>query len=245
MTPRGAAGAFRGLVLDFGGVLAVGVAESTRAWCLREGLPPGAWGRTLEEHPEGVALYRDLERGLISQREWNLATAALLGVAPDNLMGRAWAEVRPAPAMIAVARAARAAGYAVAMLSNSFGLDPYDPYRRLGVWNLFDTAVLSERAGLAKPDPAIYRLLLDRLGLPGSACVFVDDQARNLPAAEALGLTTILAADPDLAAAEVAGLLGLTPPPARPRGAARAGRGRGRGSAREATGPYETAADGS
>ncbi|MFF3359489.1 HAD-IA family hydrolase [Streptomyces sp. NPDC002917] len=39
----------------------------------------------------------------------------------------------------------------------------------------FDVHIISETVGMAMPDPAIYRLTLDRLGLPGQACVFVDD----------------------------------------------------------------------
>lgn len=124
-------------------------------------------------------------------------------------MGRAWAGVRPAHDMVALARSARQAGLAVALLSNSFGLDPYDPYEAMGVWELFDVAVVSEREGIAKPDPAIYRLTLDRLGLPGEACVFVDDHPRNLPPAEALGITTVLADGAPDTPARIASLLGI------------------------------------
>ncbi|KAB8163893.1 HAD-IA family hydrolase [Streptomyces sp. 3MP-14] len=186
---------FRGLVLDFGGVLTTGVRESTTAWCAAHGLPPDAWRRALEEHPEGRLLYRELEAGRLSQQEWNAGMAALLGVPAEDLMGRAWAGVRPAARMVALARRARESGLAVALLSNSFGLDPYDPYGRLGVWELFDVAVISEREGLAKPEPEIYRRVVERLGLPGAACVFVDDLAANLAPAEALGMATVLATD--------------------------------------------------
>ncbi|MDT0308278.1 HAD-IA family hydrolase [Streptomyces sp. DSM 44917] len=204
---------FRGLILDFVGVLTQGVREPLRAWCRASGLPEDAWRATLEDHPRGRALYRDLEAGLMTQAEWNAATAELLGVPPENLMGRAWAQVRPAPGMIALARAARAAGYRVAMLSNSFGLDPYDPYGHAGVWDLFDVAVISEREGIAKPDPEIYRRVLERLGLPASACVFVDDYPRNLLPARALGLTTVLAdGGPAATPAALAALLGVPLP---------------------------------
>ncbi|MFJ8043364.1 HAD-IA family hydrolase [Kitasatospora sp. NPDC096147] len=207
---------YRALVLDFAGVLTSPLGGSVRAWCRAQGLPEGAWRQALVEHPEGRALYLDLEAGRIGQREWNAGTAALLGVDPEDLMGRAHAAVRLAPAVAATARAARAAGYTVAMLSNSYGLegDPYDPYTALGVWELLDLAVVSGREGLAKPDPALYRLLLDRLGLPAAACLFVDDQAANLPPAEALGMATLLA-DPDdrTTAARLTALLGLPPRP--------------------------------
>ena len=46
--------------------------------------------------------------------------------------------------------------------------------------------------GVAKPDPAIFRLLLDRYELCGATTVFVDDSPANVHAAADLGLTALL-----------------------------------------------------
>lgn len=202
---------YRALILDFGGVLTDNASLAIREWCVSEGLDEAAWRRTLGQNPDVGAWYRQLERGTMSQAEWNRRTAPILGVADhENLMGRAWARVKPSTGMVALAKAARAAGYRLAMLSNSFGLDPYDPYAACGVWELFDVTVVSELEGMAKPDPEIYQLALDRLGLPGEACVFVDDYPGNLPPAEALGITTVLAAKPHReAVGRLSALLGL------------------------------------
>jgi putative hydrolase of the HAD superfamily len=89
-------------------------------------------------------------------------------------------------------------------------MDPFDPYEHAGVWDLFDVHVISEQVGMAKPDPAIYELTLERLGLPGQVCVFVDDHPRNLPPAEALDITTVLATDEASTVAELEGLLGVS-----------------------------------
>ncbi|MCZ4117912.1 HAD-IA family hydrolase [Streptomyces sp. H39-S7] len=201
----------RGLILDFAGVLTADPRPVHRAWCEAEGLEPGAWRATLNDNPEGRRLYVALEIGQIDQAAWNEGTAALLGphVEPTNLMGRAWSGVPAAQRMIGLARAARAAGYRLALLSNSFGMDPFNPYEHSGIWDLFDVHVISEAVGLAKPDPAIYQLVLDRLGLPGPACVFVDDHPVNLPPAEALGITTVLAQDEAAAVAELEEMLGV------------------------------------
>ncbi|MFE5302005.1 HAD-IA family hydrolase [Streptomyces sp. NPDC056632] len=202
----------RGLILDFAGVLTASPLEVHRAWCVSQGLEPGAWRATLNDHPEGRRLYAALEIGEIGQAEWNEWTAALLGehVDPVNLMGRAWAEVPPARRMIALARAARAAGHRLALLSNSFGLGPFNPYEHVGIWDLFDVHIVSELEGLAKPDPAIYRLALKRIGLPAERCVFVDDHEVNLPPAAELGITAVHVTDEDGAVAELEALLGVT-----------------------------------
>jgi len=49
---------------------------------------------------------------------------------------------------------------------------------------------------MRKPDPDMFALALARLELPGEKCVFVDDAARYLPPARALGMATIHATDP-------------------------------------------------
>ncbi len=198
----------RGLILDFAGVMSTPIGQSSRAWCIREGLPADTWRSTLEDDPLGRALYVELELGRLSQQEWNRGTAAILGVAPDNLMGRVHSEVRAVPSMVELAQTARAAGIVVALLSNSYGLDPYNPYVETGVWNLFDVRVISEAEGVAKPDPEIYERTLARMGLPGTECVFVDDHLANLGPAEALGITTVHATGPETAL-RTARLLGL------------------------------------
>lgn len=54
------------------------------------------------------------------------------------------------------------------MLSNSFGIDPYNPYADKGMWtDFFDAVILSELEGVRKPSPAIYERALDALGLSG------------------------------------------------------------------------------
>jgi 2-haloacid dehalogenase len=52
----------------------------------------------------------------------------------------------------------------------------------------FRDIVVSGDERLIKPDPAIYRLLLDRNGLEASTCLFIDDSAKNVAGAEAVGM---------------------------------------------------------
>src|SRR5262249_32714140 len=57
---------------------------------------------------------------------------------------------------------------------------------------LFDVVVDSGFVGMRKPDPAIYRLTCERLGVAPEACVFVDDVEPNCSAAADVGMTAVV-----------------------------------------------------
>ncbi|TFH36457.1 MAG: HAD family phosphatase [Anaerolineales bacterium] len=62
------------------------------------------------------------------------------------------------------------------------------------VWKIadaFDEIVISAEVGFAKPDPRMYQLILDRLGVDAPQAVFIDDFVRNIEAAKQLGFETI------------------------------------------------------
>ena len=58
--------------------------------------------------------------------------------------------------------------------------------------NAFDGIVVSGEDYVVKPDPAIYRLLLDRYGLVAADCLFIDDSAKNVAGARAVGMNAHL-----------------------------------------------------
>ena len=61
----------------------------------------------------------------------------------------------------------------------------------------FDAVVISCEVGLAKPDPRVFRLCLERLELPAAAALFVDDRADNVEGAASVGLQTLQFEGPD------------------------------------------------
>ena len=63
---------------------------------------------------------------------------------------------------------------------------------RLGLDDAFDEVILSFEVGLRKPDPAIYREALRRLGAEPEHAVFVDDQPEYCDGAAAIGIETYL-----------------------------------------------------
>ena len=80
--------------------------------------------------------------------------------------------------------------------------------RRFAFLEWFRGIVISGEVGLVKPDPAIYRLLLERHGLAAADAVYVDDVERNVAAAAALGLHGIHFTTPDALRRDL-GWLGL------------------------------------
>lgn len=61
---------------------------------------------------------------------------------------------------------------------------------------LMDGGIFSCDVGKIKPDPEIYQMLFDRYCLDPSQCVFLDDSAVNVRAAEALGMRAVVAGEP-------------------------------------------------
>jgi putative hydrolase of the HAD superfamily len=68
--------------------------------------------------------------------------------------------------------------------------------------------------GLRKPDPRIYEITCDRLGVTPDEVVFLDDLGVNLKPARAMGMVTIKVVDPQAALAELGACLGLDLGPA-------------------------------
>jgi putative hydrolase of the HAD superfamily len=199
----------RGLLLDFGGVLTTSVLDAIRRFCAESGLEPSTLLDAFRTDPVARQLLVDIERGAIIQEEFEVGVGRLLGVDHHRLVERMLASCEPEPVVLEAAERARAAGVRTGVLSNSLGLHPYNPYADWGLAERFDVVVISEETGTRKPEPAIYRLAVERLGLPFQACVFVDDLAQNLEPARALGMTTVRKTSTARLLDELEGLLGI------------------------------------
>ena len=77
------------------------------------------------------------------------------------------------------------------------------------VMALFDHVIESAKIGLRKPDPRIYRMMVDALGVDPAKCVYLDDLGVNLKPAREMGMTTIKVVNPPQALAELEAATGL------------------------------------
>ncbi len=82
--------------------------------------------------------------------------------------------------------------------------------RSAEIMALFDKVIESSKAGVRKPDPAIYRMMCEALGVEPKACVYLDDLGINCKPAAALGMTAIKVVSEAQALADLERATGLT-----------------------------------
>ena len=182
----------KGLLVDFGGVLTTNVFESFRTFCEDEGLDPQAIKLLFRDDPSGLESVRGLERGDLTEEQFAERFGELLELEPERrggLVDRMFGHIEEDPEMVEALRRARAQGVRTGLISNSMGAGRYD---RSTFPKLFDGVVISGDEGMHKPEPAIYELGAERVGLPPADCVFVDDLRENCEGAEAVGMTAVL-----------------------------------------------------
>jgi len=210
------------LVLDFGGVVTRTLFETHAMTEQALGLKPGtlAWRGPFD--PAADPLWRSMQAGALSERDyWKTRTREV-----GTLLGEDWTDistfVRRArgadpeavvrPEADRAIRAAHVAGIRLAILSNELDLFYGADFRtRLPLLSLFETIVDATYTGILKPDARAYRTVGDALGLPPEACVFVDDQKRNVDGALAAGMRAVWfdVAQPARSYAEALGHFGI------------------------------------
>jgi putative hydrolase of the HAD superfamily len=178
----------RALLVDWGGVMTTNLFASFASFCARERLEMDALARRLREDEQARALVVGLETGRVSEADFEQSLGAALGVAPEGLVDRLFADSGPDDAMQEAVLHARRAGIPTGLLSNSWGTRRY-PRERLDA--LFDAVTISGEVGLRKPAAEIYELAAQRIGVAPRDCVFVDDIPSNLEPARRLGMRTV------------------------------------------------------
>jgi epoxide hydrolase-like predicted phosphatase len=182
--------------------------EGFDEFCRREGIEQGMVRTLFKQEPAALVDLRLLETGEIEPAEFERRFGARLGVAEtEGLIERMFAAVGPDEDVIAAVRSARDAGVRTGLISNSWGTSIYDPDALEG---MFDEIVISGDVGLHKPQPQIYQLAADRLGVAPEECVFVDDLRENVRGAEEVGMTAVLHRDTAATVARLEELFGLT-----------------------------------
>jgi len=179
---------YRGLLVDYGGVLTSSLFDSFRAFCELEGLAPETVIQRFRKDRACRELLIGLETGRLPEEDFERQLGALLEVSGPQLIDRLFAGSGPDEAMLEAVLRARRAGIRTGLVSNSWGTRRYDRER---LNELFDGIVFAGGGGTRKPAPEIYELGAQRIGLEAPACVFVDDLPFNLAPAAELGMRTV------------------------------------------------------
>jgi putative hydrolase of the HAD superfamily len=195
----------KALLVDFGGVLTTDVWSSFAEFCRRRGLDPEAVKNLFREDPDALAALRGLETGEIDPAEFERRFSELLDTDAEGLIEGLFAGLGPEEGMVELVRRAHEAGVPTALVSNSWVMDHYSEEIRA----LFDEVVISAEVGLHKPQPEIFLLAAERLGVAPEDCVFVDDLRENCEGAEAVGMTAVLHRDPAKSVMRLSQLLSL------------------------------------
>jgi epoxide hydrolase-like predicted phosphatase len=197
-------GPYRGLLIDWGGVMTGDPFVSFKAFCEQEGLEPDTIRQRFREDRACRDLLIALETGAVAEEEFEPQFAEQLGINGDGLINRLFALSAVQDRMVAAVARARQAGIRTGLISNSWGTRRYN---RPLLAELFDGIVISGEVGMRKPTSEIYTLGAQRIGLEPPECVFVDDLPFNLEPAAELGMATVLHVSADETIPELERLL--------------------------------------
>ncbi|MFO1320564.1 MAG: HAD-IA family hydrolase [Burkholderiales bacterium] len=211
-----AASVIRAVLWDFGGVFTTSPFVAFARFERARGLPEGFIRHVNTVNPHDNAWAR-LERAEIGLEAFDAAFADESAAIGHRVSGRdvvklLFGEVRPE--MVEALRRCRRV-LRVACITNNFGdVGPgiVSPERE-AAWRevsaMFEFVIESSKVGVRKPEPAIYLMACEKLGVSPTEAVFVDDLGINLKPARALGMQTVKLEDPATALAELGRLTGL------------------------------------
>jgi epoxide hydrolase-like predicted phosphatase len=204
------------VITDWGGVMTNPIAETVNAWLAADGIDRDRYVAVMRQwvaqayDPEAADNpIHTLERGESSHTEFEQALASQLllldgsPVASEGLLARMWAGTKLDDGMLEVFRRLHDLGVPTGLLSNSWG----NGYPRELFAERFDAVVISSEVGMRKPEPRIFLHATGLLGLTPAECVFIDDIAANIAAAEQLGFTGVLHTNTATTRQQLSGLL--------------------------------------
>ncbi len=194
----------KGIIFDFGGVFnnahetITGFADASQ----RFGYTPQA----LYDLFYSGSAWQAAKLGRISSTAYWRHMMAELGLDPNGDVEAFRAELFTGEQLdthvVAIAEQLRKR-YPLALLSNATDELEAVLEQRFGIQHLFHVVVNSATAGIAKPNPQAYHLALNGLGVRPEEALFIDDKPRNIVAAEALSIPSILFTDASALEAEL------------------------------------------
>lgn len=207
----------KGVVCDFGGVLTTPMTESFLTWSKEVDIDLGQLQEAIElvTERDGAHPLFELECGRITEPEFmrrvGEATTEIVGhdVPMQDFSAQLWGGLRANEPMVGLMVELKQADYRMALLTNN--VKEWGQYWRplVPVQDIFEVIVDSSEVGMRKPDPRIYEITVEKIGLTPAECIFVDDFEHNCEAARELGMTAVRYETPEQGVADVRAALGL------------------------------------
>ena len=211
---------FEAVIFDFGGVITASPFEAFNRLEAERGLPQDFVRRVNATNPDTNA-WALFERAEIDAATFDArfaAEAAALGHALEGSAVLAVLSGSIRPAMVRALDMLAGAGYRLGCITNNVpaghgaGMarsgDKADAYEQ--VFARFEHVIESSKAGVRKPDPRIYLMMCETLGLDPAACVYLDDLGINCKPAAGLGMHAIKVTSGEQALADLSAAVGLT-----------------------------------
>ena len=204
-----------GVIFDLGGVVLNSPFDAIADFERELGVAPNSVNEVIRAAGHDGAFAR-LERGDLTVGSFAPAFArdcdfaGMGSIDGHQLVLRICAACTPRPLMLDALHLLKTEpAVSTAALTNNFVFDSTSAFADATeeVRPLFDVVVESAVERLRKPDPAIYKLACERLGLQPAGCVFLDDIGRNLKPAAAMGMRTIKCAVEDRSGERALGAL--------------------------------------
>jgi putative hydrolase of the HAD superfamily len=200
------------VIWDFGGVLSTSPFEAFARYERDHDLPDG-FIRTLNATNPDANAWARFERNELDLAGFCTAfeeEAREAGGEVDGreVIGLLAGDLRPR--MIEAVRRCHSRLRTALITNNVLDMAPrHGPSMLDHVADIFHVVIESSKAGVRKPDPRIYEMCCDELGVPPEECAFLDDLGVNLKPARAMGMTTIKVVDPDDALRELGSVVGF------------------------------------
>ncbi len=131
-----------------------------------------------------------LDVGKIGYQEYLERFATLSGQTAQDVSDQFQALARVDDDVVAIISSLRKQ-YLTGLVSNTHSEELRPILERHNLADLFNEIIISSDVGVSKPDPAIFHMMLERLGVKPEEAIFTDDNPRNVAAAEKIGITGI------------------------------------------------------
>ena len=215
---------YAAVIFDFGGVITSSPFEAFNRLEAARGLPNDFVRQVNSSNPDTNAWAR-LERGELSREAFDGAfaeEAAALGHALDGAAVLACLSGALRPAMVIAMDRIVAAGLRIGCITNNapsgkdgtgegpgMAADAMTAGKLTPVFARFEHVIESAKAGVRKPDPRIYQMMCEALGVSPDVCVYLDDLGINCKPAAALGMHAIKVTGERQALADLSAALGI------------------------------------